>query len=212
MNPEALLNDTCMNEGLQVLLSYLQPEHAKNCAIFSTYTMTYIKKEADDPTLWRDVRHRAYWTKPIWIIPIHLQHPYLHWSLCIINMDTTTIRLFDSIADRRLWMDNAKVSGITDIYTSYSPNPPQSALNFIARLRSLAALHDIPFTAPLHNWTASPISVNAVQSNSYDCGLWVLAGALAVLRGFDASGLAEDDMPWFRTLLTSLVMQMPEYP
>ena len=51
-----------------------------------------------------------------------------------------------------------------------------------------------------------------VQSNSFDCGLWVLASALAMLRGFDASGLAESDMPWFRDFLTTLVMQMPEYP
>ena len=212
MNPKALLNDTCINEGLQLLLSYLQPEYAEDCAVFSTYTMTYIKEEADDLALWRDVRHRVYWTKAIWILPIHLQHPYLHWSLCIINTGTTTIRLFDSVADKSLWMNNVKVSGITNIYTCYSPNPPQNVLNLIVRLRSLAALHDIPFTVPLHDWTATPISADAVQSNSYDCGLWVLAGALAVLRGFDASGLTEEDMPWFRSFLISLVMHMPEYP
>ena len=131
VNPEAMLNDTCMNEGLQLLLSYLQPEHTEDCAIFSTYTMTYIKEEADDPALWRDVCHHAYWAKAIWIIPIHLQHPYLHWLLCIINMDTTTIWLFDSITDKSLWMDNVKVSGVTDIYACYSPNPPQNALNLI---------------------------------------------------------------------------------
>ena len=207
-----MLNDTCMNEGLQLLLSYIQPKHTEDCAIFSTYTMTYIKEEADDPALWCDVHHCAYWAKAIWIIPIHLQHPYLHWSLCIINMDTATIQLFDSIADKSLWMDNVKVSGVTDIYACYSPNPLQNALNLITRLRSLAALHDIPFMTPLHDWTTTPISVDAIQSNSYDCGLWVLAGALAILCGFDASGLAEDDMPWFRTFLISLVMQMPEYP
>lgn len=65
MNPKAMLNDTCINEGLQLLLSYLQPEYAEDCAVFSTYTMTYIKEEADDLALWRDVRHRVYWTKAI---------------------------------------------------------------------------------------------------------------------------------------------------
>lgn len=110
MNPQAMLNDTCMNEGLQLLLSHLQPDHADQCAIFSTYTMAYVKQAADDRTLWRDIRHCVYWEKAVWIIPIHLQHPYLHWTLCIINTETTTIRLFDSIADRSLWMDNVKVS------------------------------------------------------------------------------------------------------
>ena len=212
INPKAMLNDTCINEGLQLLLSYLQPEYTEDCAIFSTYTMTYIKEEADDLALWCDVHHRVYRMKAIWILPIHLQHPYLHWSLCIINMATTTIQLFDSVANKSLWMNNVKVSGITNIYTCYSPNPPQNVLNLIVRLRSLAALHNIPFTVPLHDWTATPISADAVQSNSYDCGLWVLAGALAVLHGFDASGLAEEDMPWFRSFLISLVMHMPKYP
>ena len=105
MDPKAMLNNTCMNEGLQLLLSYLQPDHVDHCAIFSTYTMTYIKQEADDKTLWRDVCHHMYWEKSVWIIPVHLQHPYLHWMLCIINIDTATIQLFDSLTDRSLWMD-----------------------------------------------------------------------------------------------------------
>ena len=132
MNPEAMLNDTCMNEGLQLLLSHFQPEHTDRCAIFSTYAMTYIKQEANDKCLWCDVRHCIYWEKAVWIIPIHLQHPYPHWTLCIINTDTTTIQLFGSIIDKSLWMHDVKVSGITDTYTSYSPAPPQNALTFIA--------------------------------------------------------------------------------
>ena len=73
-----MLNDTYINEGLQLLLSYLQCEHTEGCAIFSTYTMTYVKKDADDTVLWCDVCHCAYWAQAIWIIPTHLEHPYLH--------------------------------------------------------------------------------------------------------------------------------------
>ena len=132
VNPEAMLNDTCMNEGIQLLLSHFQPEHTDRCAIFSTYAMTYIKQEANNKCLWCDVCHCIYWEKAVWIITIHLQHPYPHWTLCIINTDTTTIQLFDSITDKSLWMHDVKVSGITDTYTSYSPAPPQNALTFIA--------------------------------------------------------------------------------
>lgn len=121
MDPQAMLNDTCMNEGLQLLISHFQPDHLDRCAIFTTYTMAYVQEEADDATLWRDVRYRAYWEKPIWVIPVHLQHPYLHWTLCIVNTDTTTIRLFDSVADESLWMDNVKVSTV-NIYSSYMPH------------------------------------------------------------------------------------------
>ena len=118
MSPEAMLNNTCINKGLQLLLSHFQPEHSDKCAIFSTYTMTYIKQEANDNTLWRNIHCRVYWEKLIWIIPVHMQHPYLHWTLCIINMNSTTIQLFDSIANKSLWMDDVKVSDI-DTYTSY---------------------------------------------------------------------------------------------
>ena len=135
MNPKAMLNDTFMNEGLQLLLSYLQPDHVDHCAIFSTYMMTYIKQEVDNKTLWHDVRHHMYWEKSVWIIPVHLQHPYLHWTLCIINIDTATIWLFDSLTNRSLWMDDVKASGIIDIYTlSHLPSTSQNALTFIARM------------------------------------------------------------------------------
>lgn len=112
INHQALLNDTCMNEGLQLLISHFQPDYIDQCAIFSTYTMAYVQQEADDATLWRDVRHRAYWEKPVWIIPVHVEHPYLHWTLCIVNTNTTTIQLFDSVADKSLWMDSIKVSTV----------------------------------------------------------------------------------------------------
>ena len=56
------------------------------------------------------------------------------------------------------------------------------------------------------------MQVDAIQSNSFDCGLWVLTGVLAILHGFDVTGLAEDDMLWFRMFLISLIMQMLEYP
>ena len=134
MNPKAMLNDTFMNEGLQLLLFYCQPNHIDRC---STYTMTYIKQEADNKTLQCDVCHHMYWEKSVWIIPINLQHPYLHWMLCIINIDTATIQLFDSLTDRSLWMDDVKASGIIDIYTpSHLPSTLQNALTFIAHMQS----------------------------------------------------------------------------
>ena len=105
-----MLDDTCVNEGLQLLLSRLQPERMDQCAIFLTYMMSYIREEADDGTLWRSVHHCTYWERAVWIIPIHLQHPYLHWTLCIIDTDTRTIQLFDSVANKSLWMNDVKVS------------------------------------------------------------------------------------------------------
>jgi len=48
-----------------------------------------------------------------------------------------------------------------------------------------------------------------IQSNGYDCGLWILAQMAAVLRGFDVTALQENDMPTFRRYLRVLVARIP---
>lgn len=48
-----------------------------------------------------------------------------------------------------------------------------------------------------------------VQSNHYDCGIWVLAQMTAVLRGFDITGLHESDMIMFRHYLRVLIACIP---
>lgn len=41
------------------------------------------------------------------------------------------------------------------------------------------------------------VKVHSLQSNHYDCGLWVLASIAAVLRGYHATALQESDMITF---------------
>ncbi|KIJ09168.1 hypothetical protein PAXINDRAFT_87848, partial [Paxillus involutus ATCC 200175] len=48
-----------------------------------------------------------------------------------------------------------------------------------------------------------------LQKNGYDCGIWVLATIAAVLRGHNATGLKDADMPAFRHYLRALVMSIP---
>jgi Ulp1 family protease len=48
-----------------------------------------------------------------------------------------------------------------------------------------------------------------LQSNNYDCGVWVLSTIAAVLRGFQVTGLDEGEMSWFRGFLRSLVLALP---
>ena len=64
---------------------------------------------------------------------------------------------------------------------------------------------------PLHvvteeGWTARPLIAHPVQSNSFDCGLWVLAAIAAVLHGNHTMGLAERDMGEFHQLLLKNVL------
>lgn len=48
-----------------------------------------------------------------------------------------------------------------------------------------------------------------MQTNSIDCGLWVLATIAAVLRGFQVTGLVERDMVYFRALLLKHLLVLP---
>jgi len=48
-----------------------------------------------------------------------------------------------------------------------------------------------------------------MQTNGYDCGLWVLAQVAAVLRGYDITNLREEDMGGFRQYLQSLILSIP---
>ncbi|KIM54163.1 hypothetical protein SCLCIDRAFT_76891, partial [Scleroderma citrinum Foug A] len=43
------------------------------------------------------------------------------------------------------------------------------------------------------------------QTNSYDCGVWILAQMAAVLRGYDITGVKEHDITSFRHFLQVLI-------
>jgi len=59
------------------------------------------------------------------------------------------------------------------------------------------------------NWTSRPVSVGVRQTNSFDCGVWVLAGIAATLRGCHVTGLQESDMPAMRRFIMKLVLNLP---
>jgi hypothetical protein len=101
-------------------------------------------------------------------------------------------------------------------------------MHLIARMKHVALINQVRLPIDLDSWTASPLcvslhhtyllvltmtdlKVDVLQTNTYDCGLWVLAGITAILRGFNITGLKEADMPWFRKYLTGLVMTLPIY-
>ncbi|KIJ08568.1 hypothetical protein PAXINDRAFT_18312 [Paxillus involutus ATCC 200175] len=53
----------------------------------------------------------------------------------------------------------------------------------------------------LGNWTARLVQLTATQTNSFDCGLSVLAQIAVVLQGYDTTGLQEKDMALSRSYL-----------
>lgn len=110
----ALLNDICMN-GLAIALQALflrDPTHsaaAERCAIFSTYDLNRIRYKAPDTELWRSTYRRDFWSKPVWIVPIH-RPSQCHWVLAVVYHQLHEVHLFDSLAGRSSWLRDAQVS------------------------------------------------------------------------------------------------------
>lgn len=59
--------------------------------------------------MWRRTRALEYWTKAIWIIPVHRILPYEHWVLSVVQLTTGRIFLFDSLAESQHWLDDIEV-------------------------------------------------------------------------------------------------------
>ena len=69
--------------------------------------------------------------------------------------------------------------------------------------------NDGKFACCLYDLPYSLSQTRALQTNDYDCGLWVLASIAAVIQGHDAMGLVESDMPAFRRYLQACVLSIP---
>jgi hypothetical protein len=99
-------------------------------------------------------------------------------------------------------------------------------MKLIVRLFNIARQHQRVFKVDVdfYGWVARPLIVSmlyikrtlilifyqktAVQTNGYDCGIWVLAMIAATLHGCHCTGLKEDHMSAFRRYLHTLVVLM----
>jgi Ulp1 family protease len=82
-------------------------------------------------------------------------------------------------------------------------------MNLIARLSSIAHQRRGSDYRDLKGWVAQPLIDHPLQTNGYDCGLWVLAAIVAVLRGAHRPGMREEDMVAFRHYVHTLVVRVP---
>ncbi|KAG6374455.1 hypothetical protein JVT61DRAFT_4497 [Boletus reticuloceps] len=194
-HPRARLNDTCINGCAVLLHSHFVSTRSSEIAIFSTHDLPRIRYHADDNALWRNTARTRYWEKTLWILPIHRPSSCGHWVVSIIDVSTRQILLFDSFAEQRGWKQD-----LQDIAT------------FITRLSRLAAVKQGAARRDVGDWIAAPTSLSAVQTNNIDCGLWVLAQIVAVLRGCELMSLGDSDMQTFRQFLLSLVLRLPVAP
>jgi Ulp1 family protease len=100
-------------------------------------------------------------------------------------------------------------------------------MQLAVRLNLLASMHGHPTKDVPDRWQAYLLlvsfitaafaithlirhgQIDVIQSNKYDCGIWVLAGIAAVLRGYDVTDFVEEDMVWFRRFVAGLIMSIP---
>ncbi|KAG1769968.1 hypothetical protein EV702DRAFT_1181682 [Suillus placidus] len=79
----------------------------------------------------------------------------------------------------------------------------------IIHLRS-KELHLFDSFAERKPWK-SDTKTDALQTNGFDCGVWVLAMIAATLHGYHCTALGEGDMHVFRYYLRTLVLQIPVF-
>ncbi|KAM6491874.1 hypothetical protein JOM56_012733 [Amanita muscaria] len=188
----ACLNDVCVNGGAALFQSIFDTN--SKFALLSTFDLPRIRYHATDQNVWRNIRHSLYWEKNIWVLPIHRSNPVGHWVLCVINIATKQLSLFDSLAGRAPWKSELNV--IMQLISRFV---------VLARKHGGSSLH-----VEMDGWVAQPITTWAFQTNGHDCGLWVLAILGAVLQGFDSTGLCESDMARFRHILYHRILALPQ--
>ncbi|KAI6026008.1 hypothetical protein EDC04DRAFT_2930447 [Pisolithus marmoratus] len=187
MSPTTRLNDTCINGCATLLYSAFHPTTA-SCTILSTHDLPCICFNAEDDVLWRNLSCMQFWEKPIWILPIHRSLPMGHWVLCTIKFHSWQLFLFDSLAQQKPWRNDIK-----DI------------MRLICRLSSMATRRLGTAHQDQGDWTAYPVSLEPSQTNSHDCGVWVLAQMATILRGYEVTGIREHDINHFRHFLYILI-------
>ncbi|PPQ70113.1 hypothetical protein CVT26_013398 [Gymnopilus dilepis] len=212
----SMLNDVCLNGCAAVLKYYLDNDPilapgSRRCALFTSHDLVRARYKARDKELWRIMSASQYWTKDVWILPIHRPRQ-LHWVLCVAYPRYGTVLLYDSLVGQQLWSNDLK-----------------DVSNLFTRLVSLANQFGHTTNLPTSGWVAQPVIVSGIavphrqlteegslkttptQSNGHDCGLWVVAWIFATLRGFGNCNehWTEETMPQWRAFLTALVAGLP---
>ncbi|KAK1230218.1 hypothetical protein PQX77_006705 [Marasmius sp. AFHP31] len=89
------LDEDCIN-GCAALLQQQLYDRNVDCAVLSTFIVPEVLGNGIcTETAWRIVCHTQYWSKPIWVIPVHNRDEH-HWALAVVRIAKEEIQLFDS--------------------------------------------------------------------------------------------------------------------
>ncbi|KAF8430674.1 hypothetical protein L210DRAFT_3417312 [Boletus edulis BED1] len=179
-SPTSHVNDVCINGCIPLLFSAIDRSQARQFAVFSTFDLPLALHKTDQE-LFQATKHTNFWTKDTWIFPIYRPG---HWVLCVADFTRCELRLFDSLAEEQPWR-----SDVTEI------------VNFMSRLLSVVNTTFPEVHMDSCPWIAHPITTTPLQTNGFDCGIWVLATILATFRGYSATCWTEKDITVFRHYL-----------
>ncbi|KAG2021067.1 sentrin-specific protease [Coprinopsis cinerea AmutBmut pab1-1] len=193
------LNDECMNglaahfyHSIVPDLSFGDFNCAPECALFSSHDLLMVKARYTDGDFWRRTKGTSYWCKALWILPIHRPDEH-HWVLAVVYPRERRVVLFDSLGRRRGWDHDL-----------------QLIMKFVCRLVIASNAHGFPLPIVVEEgWSASPVTLSPLQSNSYDCGVWTLACIASLLRGFHLPAITENEVHLFRHILLQHVLALP---
>ncbi|KAI0059012.1 hypothetical protein BV25DRAFT_1809822 [Artomyces pyxidatus] len=187
------INSEVLNSCALLLYEVCDRPSREDCAIFNSYDFNLIKHNTVESDYWRRVKRTEFWQRRTWLIPIHHED---HWLLCTVRLDKRSILYFDSFGAPGLapWEDICEL-----------------VLRFVLSLSEVAKLHNHPMDLDMSRWEAWHAHIEALQHNSHDCGVWVLAAMFARLRGYDTVNLPEENIKGFRAFLLSLVHRLPLY-
>ncbi|KAJ7834258.1 hypothetical protein B0H14DRAFT_2363941 [Mycena olivaceomarginata] len=195
------LNDVALNGTAAALLNFCDhptssySSSAGDCALLNTFDLHRIRYKARDEVLWQHLSHTTYWNKRLWLIPIH-RPKELHWVFVVAAVHERRLFLFDSLGERRGWRHDI-----------------QDVLVLITRMVLVANRHshELHISTQDEDWLATPLfdERRPLQTNDYDCGVWVLSAILSVLRGFHTSNISEALIPSMRRLLTDHILGLP---
>jgi hypothetical protein len=163
LQPTKMLNDVCINGGAALLQDHFSSlgngttTFSQRCAIFSTYDLPRARYQGSEDGLWRNTYKLKYWEKDIWILPIH-RPKALHWVLCVVDLRTHQLFLFDSFAELRPWEEDVPVRWNYNVLVF--PNLQfQDIVLLLSRLADLASKHGNPMRLATKKFTARPLNV-----------------------------------------------------
>ncbi|KAJ7790856.1 hypothetical protein B0H14DRAFT_2396104 [Mycena olivaceomarginata] len=201
-SPTGRLNDVALNGAAAALLNlYSQPHSpyansAGDCVILDTFDLHRIRFKASDAMLWKFLGPTEYWTRRLWIIPIHRPKDE-HWVVVVAAVQEQRLFFLDSLNQRKGWRRD-----IQGIHCTFRHKTRIGS-------HDLSLMRRAPVLLAIDLLIHFPPQQAQLQSNGHDCGVWVLCVVACVLRGFHCSNVTEALMPSVRRLLTNHILALP---